>query len=125
MHKYKLEVTHDKGKFLVSVVAQNLDAAKTMVMAAEGCPENAIELIWTNEPAEDLATLGERWKKALARIATPSPSLTKFSELMFSAVETSAIPDHACLDYDEVKTLVKIWIMAELLTDEEVEALKV
>ena len=42
MNTYKITVKHDTGKIVIRTIAQNEQAAKNMVMAAEGCPECAI-----------------------------------------------------------------------------------
>ena len=43
MNPYKLKLIHDGGEFNLTVYATDIEAAKRIVMAAEGCPENAIQ----------------------------------------------------------------------------------
>lgn len=45
MKTYCVTVKHDNGKCRISLMAQNEDAAKRMIMKAENCPECAIQKI--------------------------------------------------------------------------------
>ena len=42
MKAYRIQVKHDSGEIILRVRAQNIQAAKKMIMATEGCPERAI-----------------------------------------------------------------------------------
>jgi hypothetical protein len=42
MKTYRIQVKHDSGEMVLRVYARNIQAAKEMIMAAEGCPECAI-----------------------------------------------------------------------------------
>lgn len=42
---FKFKVKHDKGSFTVTTTGSSMEAAKTKVANAEGCPESAITLV--------------------------------------------------------------------------------
>lgn len=44
-YRYTFEVSHDAGKFFLSVVSYSQKRAKQMVCDAEHCPKNAVVFV--------------------------------------------------------------------------------
>ena len=42
---FKFKVKHDNGSFTITTTGSSMEAAKTKVANAEGCPESAITLV--------------------------------------------------------------------------------
>jgi hypothetical protein len=42
---FKFKVKHDSGSFTITTTGSSMEAAKTKVANAEGCPESAITLV--------------------------------------------------------------------------------